>query len=124
MMFELQNSIQKLPGSTPIKADMVKHSLDYLDRLTAEKSDDDSLRVDTAEGYSELADVLGHPLRPNLGQAEQARKTYQKAIDLLQPVVARNPQDLRAKARVGARAAHGGNEPGLLSQVGRGVQAG
>ena len=25
MMFELQNSIQKLPGSTPIKADMVKH---------------------------------------------------------------------------------------------------
>jgi len=97
MMFELQNSIQKLPGSTPIKADMVKHSLDYLDRLAAEKGNDDGLRVDIAEGYSELADVLGHPLRPNLGQADEARDTYTKAIGLLQPVVARNPQDQRAR---------------------------
>jgi eukaryotic-like serine/threonine-protein kinase len=97
MMFELQTEIQKLPGSTPIKADMVKHSLDYLDRVAAEKSNDESLRVDTAEGYSELADVLGHPLRPNLGQADEARETYQKAIQLLQPVVARNPQDHRAQ---------------------------
>ena len=97
MMFELQNSIQKLPGSTPIKADMVKHSLDYLDRLAAEKNNDDSLRMDIAEGYSELADVLGHPLRPNLGQAAEARDTYAKAIALLEPVVARDPQSQRAK---------------------------
>lgn len=97
MMFELQTEIQKLPGSTPVKAEMVKHSLDYLDRVSAEKSNDDSLRVDTAEGYSELADVLGHPLRANLGQQEQARATYRKAIDLLQPVVARNPQNAQAR---------------------------
>lgn len=97
MMFELQTEIQKLPGSTPVKADMVKHSLDYLDRVAAEKSNDESLRVDIAEGYSELADVLGHPLRPNLGQAAQARETYQKAIQLLEPMVARDPQDERAR---------------------------
>jgi eukaryotic-like serine/threonine-protein kinase len=97
MMFELQSSIQKLPGSTPIKADMVKHSLDYLDRLAAEKGNDDGLRVDIAEGYSELADVLGHPLRPNLGQAAEARDIYTKAIGLLQPVVARDPQNQRAR---------------------------
>jgi serine/threonine protein kinase len=97
MMFELQNSIQKLPGSTPIKADMVKHSLDYLDRIAAEKSTDDSLHVDTAEGYTELADVLGHPLRPNLGKAEQAREIYAKAIAQLEPVVARDPGNQRAR---------------------------
>ena len=97
MMFELQTEIQKLPGSTPVKADMVKHSLDYLDRVAAEKSDDDSLREDTAEGYSELADVLGNPLRPNLGQGDQARETYRKAIQLLEPVVARNPKDQHAQ---------------------------
>jgi non-specific serine/threonine protein kinase/serine/threonine-protein kinase len=97
MMFELQNSIQKLPGSTPIKADMVKHSLDYLDQIAAEKSTDDSLRVDTAEGYTELADVLGHPLRPNLGKAEQAREIYGKAIAQLEPVVTRDPGNQRAR---------------------------
>lgn len=97
MMFELENSIQKLPGSTPIKADMVKHSLDYLDRIAAEKSTDDSLRVETAEGYTELADVLGNPLRPNLGKADQAREIYGKAIALLESVVKRNPQDQRAR---------------------------
>jgi tetratricopeptide (TPR) repeat protein len=53
--------------------------------------------VDTAEGYTELADVLGHPLRPNLGQAAQAREIYGKAIALLEPVVARDPQDQRAR---------------------------
>jgi tetratricopeptide (TPR) repeat protein len=97
MMFELQNSIQKLPGSTPIKADMVKHSLDYLDRLAAEKNNDDTLRLDIAEGYSELADVLGNPLRPNLGQAAQARDTYAKAIGLLESVMARDPSNERAR---------------------------
>jgi non-specific serine/threonine protein kinase/serine/threonine-protein kinase len=97
MMFQLQNSIQKLPGSTPIKADMVKHSLDYLDRIAAEKSTDDSLRVETAEGYTELADVLGHPLRPNLGKADQAREIYAKAIAQLEPVAARNPGNQRAR---------------------------
>ena len=97
MMFELQNSIQKLPGSTPIKADMVQHSLAYLDRIAAEKENDDSLRVETAEGYSELADVLGNPLRPNLGQAAEARDIYAKAISLLEPVVARDPQNQRAR---------------------------
>jgi eukaryotic-like serine/threonine-protein kinase len=98
MMFELQTSIQKLPGSTPIKADMVKHSLDYLDQIAAEKSTDDSLRVDTAEGYTELADVLGHPLRPNLGKAEQARDIYAKAIAQLEPVVTRDPGNERARS--------------------------
>ena len=104
MMFELQSSIQNLPGATPIKADMVRHSLDYLDRLAAEKNtSDDSLAIDIAAGYSELADVLGHPLRPNLGQAVQARSLYERAIAISQPVVVRSPSDQRAR-RVLSRA--------------------
>jgi serine/threonine protein kinase len=97
MMFELQTSIQTLPGSTPVKADMVRHSLTYLDRIAAEKTNDDALRVDIAEGYSELADVLGHPLRPNLGEAAEARGIYDKAIGILRPVVARDPGNPRAR---------------------------
>jgi tetratricopeptide (TPR) repeat protein len=97
MMFELQTSIQKLPGATPVKADMVRHSLDYLDRIAMERSNDDALRVDIAEGYSELADVLGHPLQPNLGEAAKAREIYAKAIAMLQPVVARDPGNPRTK---------------------------
>ena len=104
MMFELQGSIQNLPGATPIKADMVRHSLDYLDRLASSKgASDDSLALDIAAGYSELADVLGHPLRPNLGQAAQARALYEKAIDISQPVVSRSPTNTRAR-RVISRA--------------------
>ena len=103
MMFELQTSIQKLPGATPIKADMVRHSLQYLDRIAAEKSNDDALRADIGEGYTELADVLGHPLQPNLGEAAEARAIYAKAIAVMQPVVTRDPRNARA-GRVLARA--------------------
>jgi hypothetical protein len=104
-MFELQTKIQKLPGATPIKAEMVRHSLDYLDRIAAEKSNNDQLRVDIGEGYSELADVLGHPLRPNLGEAAAARDIYRKAIRMLEPVVERDAHDVRAKIAL-ARSRH------------------
>jgi len=33
--FDLQKSVAKLPGSTPVEADMARHSLAYLDRLRA-----------------------------------------------------------------------------------------
>jgi len=96
MMFELQNSIQKLPGSTPIKADMVQHSLAYLIESLLKK-----------ETMTHCAWKLPKATRnwrmcwksaaAQSWPATEARNIYAKAISLVEPVVARDSQNQRAE---------------------------
>jgi tetratricopeptide (TPR) repeat protein len=97
LVFELQGSVEKLPGSTPLRAEMVSRSLTYLDRLAAEKSADEKLRTEVAHGYLELADVMGNPFRPNLGEPVKAQANYRKAIALLEPIAARSAENREAR---------------------------
>ena len=53
LLFPLYDSVQSLPGSLPVRADMAGQSLQYLDRLAAAKSNDRALRTELAEGYLE-----------------------------------------------------------------------
>jgi eukaryotic-like serine/threonine-protein kinase len=78
LVFELQTSVGDLPGSTPVRAEMVSRSLAYLDRLAAERTNDENLRVELARGYLQLADVLGNPFRPNIGEPARAKENYRK----------------------------------------------
>jgi non-specific serine/threonine protein kinase/serine/threonine-protein kinase len=95
--FDLQKAVAKLPGSTPVEADMVRHSLDYLDRLSAEKIDDPVLRTEVGEGYAQLGAVLGSPFQANLGETAKAQESFRKAIAILEPVAAKDPTNRRAR---------------------------
>ena len=97
LVFELQTSVGELPGSTPVRAEMVSRSLAYLDRLSAERINDESLQVELARGYLQLADVLGNPFRPNIGQPARAKESYRKAIAILQPIAAKSPDNREAR---------------------------
>jgi serine/threonine protein kinase len=97
LVFELQTSVGDLPGSTPVRAEMVSRSLEYLDRLSAERSNDEQLRVELARGYLQLADVLGNPFRPNIGQPARAKENYRKVIAILEPIVAKSPDNREAR---------------------------
>jgi tetratricopeptide (TPR) repeat protein len=90
LVFELQTSVGNLPGSTPVRAEMVSRSLEYLDRLSAERSNDENLRVELARGYLQLADVLGNPFWPNIGEPARAKQSYRKAIAILAPIAAKS----------------------------------
>jgi serine/threonine protein kinase/alkylhydroperoxidase family enzyme len=97
LVFELQTSVGNLPGSTPVRAEMVTRSLAYLDRLAAERGTDEHLRVELARGYLQLADVLGNPFRPNIGQTARAQESYRKAIAILAPIAANSPGNRDAR---------------------------
>jgi len=98
LIFELYGSVQRLPGATPVQAEMAQRSLEYLDKLAAVKSDDPELRCETAEGYIRLGDILGDPFQPNLGKSQDALSSYRKAIALVEPLVVRDPNYRRAKS--------------------------
>jgi non-specific serine/threonine protein kinase/serine/threonine-protein kinase len=86
MLSRLERAVGTLPGSAPVRRQIVAEALTYLERLSRDPAGDDALRVDLAGGYHRVADIQGNPSSPNLGDREGAVKSYQRAVDLLTPI--------------------------------------
>jgi serine/threonine protein kinase len=97
-LFDVHDSIQNLPGSTPARALIAKTGTEYLDRLAAESRTDPSLQLDIAEGYLRVGDVEGNPFVANLGNTKEALKDYRKALALATAAVSVEPRDAKARA--------------------------
>jgi tetratricopeptide (TPR) repeat protein/predicted Ser/Thr protein kinase len=83
---DLHTGLQQLPGSTALQKLSVERSLGYLNRLAAESTQDDSLKLEVADGYRRLGDVLGNPYRANLGDRKQAESLNRKGLALVREV--------------------------------------
>ena len=81
LLFDLHDTIQDLPGSTPARKLIVQESLEYLDSLSAE-SDDPSLLRELATAYERVGELQGHYLADNLGETSNSLVSYRKALDL------------------------------------------
>jgi non-specific serine/threonine protein kinase/serine/threonine-protein kinase len=97
LLFDLYDSVQRLPGSTPVQAAMAVESLAYLDRLSANKTSDRELQTEVAEGYFRTGNVLGNPVGPNLGKGADALASYRKALALIEPLCVPPGRDRRAE---------------------------
>jgi tRNA A-37 threonylcarbamoyl transferase component Bud32/tetratricopeptide (TPR) repeat protein len=78
-MFDIHDAIAKLPGSTEARRLLVTNALQYLDSLAGEAGGDPVLQRELATAYVKMADVLGWPNTPNLGDVHGALKAYEKA---------------------------------------------
>jgi tetratricopeptide (TPR) repeat protein len=98
LLFDLYDSVGKVPGTMPMQADMARRALQYLDRLASIKSNDPALQQELAEGYLKLGTIFGR--RPGvgdrLGDTAQAIASDRKALALIEPLVARQPGNLAA----------------------------
>ncbi len=99
LLFPLYDSVQSLPGSLPVRADMAGQSLQYLDRLASAKSNDRALRLELAEGYIRLGTILEGPVgvAESLGDTGRALDSDQKAIALLKPLDQEHQKDERVQ---------------------------
>jgi non-specific serine/threonine protein kinase/serine/threonine-protein kinase len=97
VIFDLQDGIAKLTGSTELRRQMVERSLAYLDSLAADAAGDVGLQIELAGAYSRLGDVLGKQNAANLGDREGAIASHGKAVGLLKQVISRNPRDAHAR---------------------------
>ena len=86
LIFEIHDGVRALPGSTPVRKQIVSEALTYLERLSRDPASDDGLRLELAKGYHRIADVQGHPGEANLGDSAGALQSYKKGAEVLRPL--------------------------------------
>ncbi|MGH9735344.1 MAG: protein kinase domain-containing protein, partial [Candidatus Acidiferrales bacterium] len=95
-VFDLDNAIRDLPGSTQARERLVSMALQYLDGLAVNAHGDLDLTEELGEGYSRVARVQGVPTDFNLGQPVKAEANLNKAEQLMDRVLASRPRDRNA----------------------------
>jgi tetratricopeptide (TPR) repeat protein len=90
-MLDLYDSIERLPGTTEVRKQMVATTLQFFDRLAKTSGADPKVQDVLSSAYMRLGDVEGMPGHPNLGDTAGAAETYQKALVLLQQTPAQLP---------------------------------
>lgn len=84
MLFELDDALEALPGSTPVREQMVARSQRYVDALAATARDDAGLQQELAVSLRRLSEVQGVPGRSNLGQRGPALQSIRRANAMLE----------------------------------------
>jgi serine/threonine protein kinase len=88
LMFDINDSIQNLAGSTPARQLLVTKALQYLDSLSQEARGDPSLQRELVSAYEKVGDLQGDPFSANLGDTGGALASYQKALAIRESLAA------------------------------------
>lgn len=89
VIFDLQNELAALPGTTQVRKDLVATAISYLDALAKDRSADQGLQLELAAAYLRVGDVQGNPSKQNLGEFAAAVESYAKAERLARSLTGR-----------------------------------
>jgi tetratricopeptide (TPR) repeat protein len=123
-LFDVHTAIEKLPGATEARRQIVVTTLRFLEDLSQDAGQDDGLRFMLSASYFKVANVLGYPLQPNLGDTQGALANYEKSVALIEPLLAKHPdrpeyvlQWVQAKVNWATLLASTANEPRALQMM-------
>jgi non-specific serine/threonine protein kinase/serine/threonine-protein kinase len=83
LLFDVQESLAPLPGTTPARRLLVTKALEYLKNLARETTADPTLQRELAAGYLRVGHLQGNPNFPNLGDTGGALASYRTAQAIL-----------------------------------------
>jgi eukaryotic-like serine/threonine-protein kinase len=93
MIFEVHDSVAKVPGTTAARKLIAQRSLDYLDSLSQGAGRDRALQGELATAYVKVGDVQGQSYYANLGDSAGALASYRKALAIREELGASDPAD-------------------------------
>lgn len=121
LIFEIHDSIQNLPGATDARKLILQRSVEYLDRLARESSNDPALMRELATGYGRIGTLQGGGYNINLGDTKSAANNFQKALAIRESLARANPQSVRDRIELaGAYKSYGEFEMASLGDARRG----
>ncbi len=96
-IFDVDNEIVNVPGTTKARALMMQTASEYLDGLASEAYGDLGLQRELASAFVKVGDAQGHPTSANVGDTAGARASYQRAIEITSAILKLAPNDLDAE---------------------------
>jgi non-specific serine/threonine protein kinase/serine/threonine-protein kinase len=93
-LFEFDDAIKNLPGSSEARALVVRRTVEYLDKVAAEAGDDSVLLNDLADAYTHVAEIAGAS-RSARGDSSPRSSTENalKALAIRRRLAALNPHN-------------------------------
>lgn len=101
LIFEVHDSIQNLPGATDARKLILQRALEYLDSLAKEATNEPDLQRELVAGYGRIAQLQGDPYTMQLGDANGARSSYQKAVAISEGLAGAHPLNRRDQIQLG-----------------------
>ncbi len=89
VIFDL-GQIASLPGSTPVRKELIANVIVYVDGLAKESAGDSGLQQELAEAYLRIGDLQGGG-NENLGDQQGALASFQRAERIARALVAAQP---------------------------------
>ncbi|MBV9301145.1 MAG: protein kinase [Acidobacteriaceae bacterium] len=91
VIFNLQNQLAAIPGTTQVRRDLTAVAINYLDALARDATADISLQGELVGAYLRIGNIQGDTGTENLGDLPAALESYSKAERLARALVAKNP---------------------------------
>ena len=101
LLSEIDEAIQKLPGSTAAQKLLVSTVLKHLDRTAKDAAGDPQLQLDLANAFIRLANVQGNPYDQNIGDTQGALTGLDKALSIARTVLRQQPGNAAAGHALG-----------------------
>ena len=99
-LFDVHDSIAKLPGALPARQILVKTTLDYLENLQHEAGLDDQMRQTLCAAYYRIALIQGNATSVSLQGFQAAQSSLLKGQAILMPAYDRHPNDRELMLRL------------------------
>jgi len=94
LLFDLQPQLKEIGSSTEAQHQVANTTLAYLNELSRDPSlSSETLRLDTANAYESMGNLLGNPYYENLGQPKEAVAALQKAVATASALVREKPSN-------------------------------
>ncbi|HEX6737527.1 MAG TPA: tetratricopeptide repeat protein, partial [Vicinamibacteria bacterium] len=92
VIFDIQPKLAAVPGTTPLRKELIERTLQYLEALARDAGDNPALLRELSASYVQLARVQGLAGEANVGDAQAARRTLGEAEKLAGRLLTLDPQ--------------------------------
>jgi eukaryotic-like serine/threonine-protein kinase len=100
VIFNLQNQLAAIPGTTQARKDLIAVAINYLDALAKDAITDKALQGELVSAYLKIGEIQGGAGIANLGDTQAMLESYSKAEQLARALVAQDPSG-KAKTFLG-----------------------
>lgn len=99
-LFEFDNLVSDLPGSTEARRRLVQRALTSLEALSRDAQNDASLQTDIARAYRKVAAIQYMNGRPHLGDRQGAIASIEKELAIRDALARRSPGDVKNRTEI------------------------